>query len=200
MREKGDPAGALAGFVAAMNRQAKALRLGETRYFDPHGMGKNHTSARNLATLAWSAMQNARFRDYVIEAFNENIAFDQFTVEQLAGDLLAQPTTRQRIASGYNRLLQTTEEGGAQPKEYTAIYQADRVRNFSTVWLATTMGCCQCHDHKFDPFTSRDFYSLAAFFADVNELPVGRQPPNLFLPTPDQEDWRFTDIAPRWRA
>ncbi len=126
------------------------------------------------------------YRDYVIDAFNTNKPFDEFTIEQLAGDLLPEPTIEQRIASGYNRLLQTTEEGGAQPKEYVAIYQADRVRNVSDVWLATTMGCCQCHDHKFDPLSIRDFYSMAAFFADIQEKPVGRQQPNLRLPTPEQ--------------
>ncbi len=81
------------------------------------------------------------YRDYVIDAFNANKPFDRFTVEQLAGDLLPNATIEQRIASGYNRLLQTTEEGGAQPKEYTAKYAADRVRNASVVWLASTMGC-----------------------------------------------------------
>jgi len=115
------------------------------------------------------------YRDYVIDAFNANKRFDQFTVEQLAGDLLPNPTTEQRIASGYNRLLQTTEEGGAQPKEYTAKYAADRVRNASSVWMASTMGCCECHNHKFDPFTSKDFYSFEAFFADIQENAVGRQ-------------------------
>ncbi|HEX5269537.1 MAG TPA: PSD1 and planctomycete cytochrome C domain-containing protein, partial [Gemmataceae bacterium] len=115
------------------------------------------------------------FRDYVINAFNANKRFDQCTVEQLAGDLLPHPTNEQRIASGYNRLLQTTEEGGAQAKEYTAKYAADRVRNVSSVWMASTMGCCECHNHKFDPFTTRDFYSLEAFFADVQEKAVGRQ-------------------------
>src|SRR5262245_18468644 len=97
------------------------------------------------------------YRDYVINAFNANKRFDQFTIEQLAGDLLSNPTADQKIASGYNRLLQTTEEGGAQPNEYAAKYAADRVRNASVVWLGSTMGCCECHNHKFDPFTTRDF-------------------------------------------
>jgi len=126
------------------------------------------------------------FRDYVIAAFNENMPFDRFTTEQLAGDLLPNPTIDQRIASGYNRLLQTTEEGGAQPKEYMAIYAADRVRNASVTWLGSTIGCAQCHDHKYDPFTARDFYTFAAFFADVKEKPVGRRNPNLKLPSPEQ--------------
>lgn len=109
------------------------------------------------------------YRDWVIDAFALGMPFDQFTREQLAGDLLPDSTTDQKIASGYNRLLQTTHEGGLQPKEYLAIYAADRVRNVSAVWLGATVGCAQCHDHKFDPYSSKDFYSLAAFFADLDE-------------------------------
>ncbi|MCA9120124.1 MAG: PSD1 domain-containing protein [Planctomycetaceae bacterium] len=128
----------------------------------------------------------APYRDYVINAFNDNMPFDQFTIEQLAGDLLPNPTTSQKIASGYNRLLQTTQEGGAQPKEYTAKYLADRVRNTATAWLGLTMGCCECHNHKFDQLTMKDFYSLGAFFADIQEVPVGNQPQTSFA-TPEQE-------------
>ena len=109
------------------------------------------------------------YRDYVIDAFNDNMPLDQFTREQLAGDLLPGASIDQKIASGYNRLLQTSHEGGVQPKEYLAIYAADRVRNLSGVWLGATMGCCQCHDHKFDPFTMKDFYSMIALFADLDE-------------------------------
>jgi hypothetical protein len=126
------------------------------------------------------------YRDYVIGAFNRNLPFDQFTAVQLAGDLLPDASLEQRIASGYNRLLQTTEEGGAQPKEYTAKYAADRVRNTSVIWLAGTMGCCECHNHKFDPYTQKDFYSFAAFFADVSETAVGRQAQTK-IPTAEQE-------------
>jgi hypothetical protein len=125
------------------------------------------------------------YRDWVIDAFNRDMPFDRFTVEQLAGDLLPAPTREQRIASGYNRLLMTTEEGGGQPKEYTAKYAADRVRNVSGVWLAATVGCCECHDHKFDPYRSREFYQLGAFFADVKEIPVGHQEQTPF-PSPEQ--------------
>jgi hypothetical protein len=125
------------------------------------------------------------YRDYVIQAFNSNKPFDQFTIEQLAGDLLPEPTIEQRVASGYNRLLMTTEEGGAQAKEYTAKYAADRVRNVSGVWMGATMGCCECHDHKYDPLSMKDFYSLAAFFADVQERAVGRQAQTK-LPNPGQ--------------
>jgi len=113
--------------------------------------------------------QIAPYRDYVVKSFNENLPFDRFTREQLAGDLLPDPTIRQRIATGYNRVLQTTHEGGAQDKEYLAKYSADRVRNASSVWLGATLGCAECHDHKYDPFTQEDFYRFAAFFADVTE-------------------------------
>ena len=120
------------------------------------------------------------FRDYVIRSFNANKPFDRFTIEQLAGDLVESSTVETRIASGYNRLLQTTQEGGAQAKEYMAKYSADRVRNVSTVWLGSTMGCCECHDHKYDPFTTREFYSMAAFFSDVQETVIGVQAPAEF--------------------
>ncbi|MFN3648307.1 MAG: PSD1 and planctomycete cytochrome C domain-containing protein [Armatimonadota bacterium] len=109
------------------------------------------------------------YRDWVIQAFLDNMPFDRFTREQLAGDLLPNATEGQRIATGYNRLLQTTHEGGAQDKEYLAKYAADRVRNLSVVWMGATVGCAECHDHKYDPYTQKDFYSLAAFFADVQE-------------------------------
>ena len=112
------------------------------------------------------------FRDWVIRSFNENKPFDEFTREQLAGDLLPGPAPRQLVASGYNRLSRMTNEGGSQAKEYLAKYAADRVRNISTVWLSSTMGCSECHDHKFDPFLAKDFYSMAAFFADIEEKGV----------------------------
>ncbi len=127
------------------------------------------------------------YRDYVIRSFNENKPFDQFTVEQLAGDLLPDPTNQNKIASGYNRLLQTTEEGGAQPKEYMAKYMADRVRNVSEVWMGATMGCAECHDHKYDPYTQEDFYSMAAFFADINEPGVGKRKATAIL-SPEYEE------------
>lgn len=135
------------------------------------------------------------YRDWVINALNKNMPFDQFTREQLAGDLLDNATESQRIASGYNRLLQTTHEGGLQPDEYIAIYAADRVRNVSAVWMGGTLGCAQCHDHKYDPYTITDFYSMSAFFADLddtqhftsgtNAIPTSR-PPEISLPTTEQ--------------
>ncbi len=118
----------------------------------------------------------APYRDYVIKAFNDNLPFDRFTVEQLAGDLLPGATAEQTIATGYNRLLQTTHEGGAQDKEYRAKYMADRVRNLAGVWMGATVGCAECHDHKYDPYTQKDFYSLESFFADIQELGAFRGP------------------------
>ncbi len=109
------------------------------------------------------------YRDYVLHSFRDNKPFDEFTREQLAGDLLPNPTREQRTASAYNRLNRTSAEGGLQPKEYLAKYAADRVRTVAAVWMGGTLGCAECHDHKFDPFASRDFYSMKAFFADIKE-------------------------------
>ena len=138
----------------------------------------------------------APYRDWVIRAFNANMPFDRFTVAQIAGDLLPEPSTDDLVATGYNRVLQTTHEGGAQAKEYLAIYAADRVRNLASVWMGATLGCAQCHDHKFDPYTTRDFYAMQAFFADVqekgdfagspNRTPTTR-PPEMVLHTPEQQ-------------
>ena len=118
------------------------------------------------------------YREWVIRAFHDNMPFDQFTIEQLAGDLLPEPTQDQLIATGYNRLLQTTHEGGLQLEEYRAIYLADRVRNVSAVWMGATLGCAQCHDHKYDPYTARDFYAFGAFFADIDDEEHLRRPYN----------------------
>ena len=133
------------------------------------------------------------YRDWVIQAFNDNMTFDQFTLEQLAGDLLPGSTIQQKVASGYNRLLQTTHEGGLQIKEYDAIYAADRVRNVSEVWMGATVGCAQCHDHKYDPYTIKDHYALASFFSDLgdrgfngNSLPTKR-PPEIQIFTQEQQ-------------
>lgn len=112
------------------------------------------------------------FRDYIVRSFNENKPFDIMTREQIAGDLLPAPSPWQQVASGYNRLSRMTNEGGSQAKEYLAKYASDRVRNVSTVWLGSTLGCAECHDHKFDPFLAKDFYSMAAFFADIEEKGV----------------------------
>ncbi len=115
------------------------------------------------------------YRDYVIRSFNANKRFDRFTTEQLAGDLLPGAGWEEKIGSGYNRLNRTTHEDGANAAEYRAKYAADRVRNLGSVWMGLTLGCAQCHDHKFDPVSALDFYRTAAFFADIKEAAVRTQ-------------------------
>lgn len=132
-------------------------------------------------------MNVSPFREWTINAFNANEPFDRFTTEQLAGDLLPNATLEQKVASGYNRLLQTTEEGGAQAREYVVKNFTDRVRNYSTVWLGATLGCAQCHDHKFDPLGTKDFYTMAAFFADVQEADIGRRETGMPVPSAAQQ-------------
>jgi len=112
------------------------------------------------------------YRDWVIGAFNRNLPFDRFTAEQLAGDLMPDADDSTRTASGFNRLNMMTREGGAQPKEYLAKYTADRVRTLGGAWLGSTLACCECHDHKYDPWGIKDFYQFGAFFADVKQWGV----------------------------
>ncbi|MCH7225133.1 DUF1553 domain-containing protein [Haloferula sp. A504] len=147
------------------------------------------------------------YRDYVIESFNSNKPYDRFIVEQLAGDLLDDRTIETRVASTFNRLNQISAEGGIQDAEYIAKYYAERVRATSVAFLGSTMGCAECHDHKFDPFSMKDFYAMEAFFADIFEkgaytgdgrynegadikdhpdLVMGRWGPELRLPDPEQ--------------
>ena len=151
--------------------------------------------ARFADTVGFHGDQNQNvfpYRDYVIDAFNRNTPFDRFAAEQLAGDLLPDATTETRVASGFNRLNMVTREGGAQPKEYLAKYAADRVRTVATTFLGSTMGCCECHDHKFDPFSAKDFYRLAAFFADVKQWGVYND--YTYTPNPDLKG--FTNDHP----
>ena len=153
------------------------------------------------------------YRDWVIRSFNENTPFDRFTIEQLAGDLLPDATQDTRVASCFNRLLLTTEEGGAQAKDYESRMLTDRVRAVGTVWLGQTTGCAQCHDHKFDPITMRDFYSLGAFFADIAEPAIGKVGDGMPVGTPEdlarlatldaalaEAQKKFTAITPRLDA
>jgi len=134
------------------------------------------------------------YRDYVIRSFNQNKPFDRFTLEQLAGDLLPDSDREAKVGSAFNRLLLTTEEGGAQAKDYQQRMLNDRVRAVGAAWLGQTTGCAQCHDHKFDPFSQRDFYSLGAFFADIHEPDIGRREEGLLLTTPEQEK-RLAELA-----
>jgi len=131
-----------------------------------------------------------RYRDYVIDSFNKNKPFDRFTVEQLAGDLLPNATVEQKTASAFNRCGPTTSEGGAVPEEVLAQYAIDRVNTTSGVWLGLTVQCAQCHDHKYDPVSARDYYQLFAFFNQVPEEALYRgtdAPPTILIPTPAQQ-------------
>jgi hypothetical protein len=132
-----------------------------------------------------------RWRDWVINAYNRNLPFDQFTIRQLAGDLLPNATLDDRIATGFNRNHRGNGEGGIIPEEYAVEYVVDRVDTTSTVWLGVTLGCARCHDHKYDPFTQKDYYSLYAFFNSVpergNAFKFGNSPPFIKAPLPDQQ-------------
>jgi hypothetical protein len=132
-----------------------------------------------------------RWRDWVIEALNQNMPFDRFTIEQIAGDLLSGATLDQQIATGFNRNHRTNAEGGIIPEEYAVEYVVDRVETTATVWLGLTLGCARCHDHKFDPITQREFYQVFAFFNNVPEkgraIKVGNSPPMIKAPTRDQQ-------------
>ena len=132
-----------------------------------------------------------RWRDWVIDAFNSNMLFDQFTVEQLAGDLLENASLNQRIATGFNRNHRGNSEGGIIPEEYQVEYVVDRVDTTSTVWLGLTMGCARCHDHKYDPVRQSEFYRVYAYFNNVPEsgraLKEGNSPPMIRAPRPFEE-------------
>lgn len=168
----------LAGFLKDDSPQAYEKQV-ERLLASPH-FGERMAApwldiVRFADTVGFHGDQNQRvfpYRDYVIKAFNENLPFDQFTREQLAGDLLEEPTDDQLAATGLVRFGMMTREGGAQPKEYLAKYAADRVRMIGTAFLGSTLGCCECHNHKFDPFATKDFYALGAFFDDLQQWGV----------------------------
>ena len=131
------------------------------------------------------------WREWVIQSFNQNKPFDEFTIEQLAGDLLPNPTISQKIATGFHRNVMTTDEGGADPQEYLTKYVVDRVATTASVWLGSTMNCAECHDHKYDPITQKDFYQFYAFFHNVPEKGLdgtrtSNPAPSLKVPSPGQ--------------
>ena len=188
----GEPA-----FEEAVDRALASQQYGErmamdwldvARYADTHGF--NNDSARSM----W------RWRDWVIGAFNANLPYDQFVVQQLAGDLLPRPTLEQRIATGFNRNHVINSEGGIIEEEYRVEYVADRVRTLGMAWLGLTFECARCHDHKFDPISQEDYYRLFAFFDNVPEYGeagrAGNAVPMIPAPTPDQRI-RIADLRRR---
>ena len=132
-----------------------------------------------------------RWRDWVIGAFARNMRFDQFTIEQIAGDLLPNATRDQKIATAFHRNHRTSAEGGIVEEEFRSEYVSDRAETTATVWLGLTVGCARCHDHKYDPIPQRDYYSLYAFFNNMNEKGLvynfGNEEPYLKAPTPEME-------------
>ena len=158
--------------------------LDAARYADTHGL--HFDNYREM----WP------YRDWVVNAFNRNERFDQFTLEQIAGDLLPHPTESQLIATGFQRCNMTTNEGGTIDEENLAIYAADRVQTMGWVFMGLTTNCCQCHDHKFDPITAKDYYSLAAFFRNTTQAAkdgnIKDTAPNLVVPN--------SADRPRWEA
>ena len=152
--------------------------LDAARFADTHGY--HIDSGRDMT----------RWRKWVIDSFNQNKPFDQFTIEQLAGDLLPKPTDEQKIASGFNRNHMINFEGGAVAEEYHHAYLVDRVNTTATVWLGLTVACAQCHDHKYDPISQKEYYQFYAFFHNVPENGLdgnfGNAKPVLQFPTAEE--------------
>src|SRR4029453_7397285 len=153
--------------------------LDAARYADTHGY--HIDSLRGM----WP------WRDWVIEAFNRNLPYDEFTIEQLAGDLLPDATRDQKIASGFNRNHMINFEGGAIADEYQVEYVIDRVEAASSAFMGLTMGCAPCHSQKFDPISHKEFYQFFAFFNNLPERGLdgrtGNAAPLLLLPSPPQQ-------------
>ena len=168
-------------FERVVDRLLKSTKYGEhmariwldaARYGDTHGLHLDNERS------IWP------YRDWVIEAFNRNQPFDEFTIEQLAGDLLPKPSLGQRVATGFNRCNVTTSEGGSIDDEYYVRYAVDRVETTATVWLGLTAGCAVCHDHKFDPLSQKEFYQLFSYFFSLTERAMDG---NALLPPPTVE-------------
>ena len=152
--------------------QMARIWLDSARYADTHGLHLDNERS------VWP------YRDWVIDSFNNNQPFDQFTIEQLAGDLLPEPSIEQKVATGFNRCNVTTGEGGSIDAEYYVRYAVERVETTSTVWLGLTAGCANCHDHKFDPLSQKEFYQLFSYFYSLTEKAMDG---NKLLPPPSMK-------------
>ena len=192
-----DP-GTLAGFLSDTSERAYEKlvdRLLESKHWGEH-RGRYWLDAARYGDTHGIHIDNYRemwpYRDWVIQAFNDNKPFDEFTIEQIAGDLLPNPTLDQLVATGFHRCNITTNEGGVIPEEYEAIYAKDRADTTGLVYLGLTVGCATCHDHKFDPIRQREFYSLTAFFRNTTQYVMDGNlsdpPPILVVPSNDDRD------------
>jgi hypothetical protein len=175
-------------YERAVDRLLKSPRYGERmahRWLDAARYADTNGYQTDGDRVMW------RWRDWVIEAFNSNMPFDRFTVEQIAGDLLPNATLDQKLATGFNRNHRGNSEGGVIPEEYAVEYVVDRVDTTATVWLGLTAGCAKCHSHKYDPLTQVEFYRLFAYFNNVPErgkaIKYGNSPPYLKTPTREQQ-------------
>ncbi len=154
-------------YERVIDRLLKSPRYGErmaTEWLDVARYADTHGYQMDRFRPTWP------YRDWVISAFNENLSFDQFATWQLAGDLLPSATKPQRVATAFNRLHSQNEEGGVVEEEFRVAYVVDRVDTFGTAFLGLTFECTRCHDHKYDPLTQRDFYSLFSFFQNIDEF------------------------------
>jgi hypothetical protein len=187
-------------YAAYVDRLMDTMEWGEhrgrywldyARYADTHGI--HFDNYREI----WA------YRDWVIRAFAQNMPFDQFTIENLAGDLLPNRTLDQLVASGFNRCNITTNEGGAIAEEYLVLYTRDRTETTAQVWLGTTANCAVCHDHKFDPLSQKEFYQMAAFFNNTTQPAmdgnVKDTPPTVVVPMPEDRE-RYEALGPEIEA